>query len=83
MALGAAWVSPAQAQAWPTHPVKIVVPAPAGSRSVVVLGAAAHFFSPGDIVIVMNFGYFTPEEIKTHKPRILLCDEQNNFSLQS
>jgi aspartate 1-decarboxylase len=60
-----------------------VVPAPAGSRSVVVLGAAAHFFSPGDIVIVMNFGYFTPEEIKTCKPRILLCDEQNNFSLQS
>ncbi len=60
-----------------------VVAAPAGSRSVVVLGAAAHFFSPGDIVIVMNFGYFTPEEIKTHKPRVLLCDEQNNFSLQS
>ena len=36
MALGAAWVSPAQAQAWPTHPVKIVVPAPAGSSLDVV-----------------------------------------------
>lgn len=58
-----------------------VVPAPAGSRSLIVLGAAARFFSPGDIVIVMNFGYFTPDEIKTHKPRVILCDERNGFSI--
>jgi aspartate 1-decarboxylase len=57
-----------------------VVPAPAQSRSIIVLGAAARFFNPGDIVIVMNFGYFTPEELTTHKPRIILCDEENRYS---
>lgn len=57
-----------------------VVPAPAGSKSLIVLGAAARFFTPGDIVIVMNFGYFTPDEIKAHKPCVLVCDEHNNFT---
>ncbi len=36
LALGLAGPSRAQAQAWPTHPVKIVVPAPAGSSLDVV-----------------------------------------------
>ena len=57
------------------------VPAPAGSKDIVILGAAARHFSPGDIVIIMNFGYFTPEEMKDLKPKILICDEENNFSM--
>lgn len=56
-----------------------VVPAPAGSRQITVLGAAARFFSPGDIVIVMNFAYFTPDELKNHTPRVIVCDENNHF----
>lgn len=58
-----------------------VVPAPAGSRDFVVLGAAARLFSPGDIVIVMNFAYYTPEEVQSIKPKVLLCDEKNNFTM--
>lgn len=55
-----------------------VVPAPAGSRDIIILGAAARFFDPGDIVIIMNFAYFAPEEMKDLKPKVLLCDEQNH-----
>lgn len=57
-----------------------VVPAPAGSKSLIVLGAAARFFDAGDIVIVMNFGYFSPDELQAHKPCIIVCDEHNNYS---
>ena len=58
-----------------------VVPAPAGNKDIIILGAAARHFSPGDIVIIMNFGYFAPEEMKDLKPKVLICDEQNNFSM--
>lgn len=58
-----------------------VVPAPAGSKDFVVLGAAARLFSPGDVVILMNFAYYTPEEVKTIKPKVLLCDEKNDFEM--
>jgi aspartate 1-decarboxylase len=58
-----------------------VVPAPTGSGDIIILGAAARLFSPGDIVIIMNFAYYSPEELKTHKPKVLVCDEHNNFSM--
>ena len=57
------------------------VPTPAGSKEISVLGAAARLFSPGDIVIVMNFGYYSPEEMDTLKPNVVLCDEDNNFKM--
>ena len=56
-----------------------VVPAPAGSKDIVVLGAAARLFSPGDIVIIMNFAYYTPDEMKALHPSVICCDEHNNF----
>lgn len=58
-----------------------VVPAPAGSKEISVLGAAARMFDPGDIVIIMNFAYLTPDEMKNWKPKVIACDEQNNFKL--
>ena len=57
-----------------------VVPAPAGSRDIILLGAAARQFDVGDIVILMNFGYFTTEELTKHKPKIVICDENNHTS---
>jgi len=56
-----------------------VVPAPAGSGDVVVLGAAARQFSKGDIVITMNFAFFTPEELASHKPKVVCPDENNHI----
>ncbi|MHC5137017.1 MAG: aspartate 1-decarboxylase [Planctomycetota bacterium] len=46
-----------------------------------ILGAAARLFSPGDIVIIMNFGYYGPEEMDTIKPTVVVCDEDNNFEM--
>jgi aspartate 1-decarboxylase len=42
-----------------------------------VNGAAAHLVKVGDRVIVMCFGYFTPEEAAGFKPRIVLVDDKN------
>lgn len=54
-----------------------VVPAPPGSGDIVMLGASARLFSTGDIVIMMNFAFFTPEEFAEHKPKII-CPDKNN-----
>ena len=56
-----------------------VVPAPAGSGDLVVLGAAAKKFSPGDLVIIMNFAYYTPDEMKLIKPKVVVPDEKNKI----
>lgn len=56
-----------------------VIEAPAGSKDIIVLGAAAKMFSPDDIVIIMNFGYYTPEEMDSIKPSVIVCDEENNY----
>ena len=56
-----------------------VVPAEAGSREIVILGAAAHLVKPKDIVIILGFGFFTPEEAKDYKPKIAVLDEGNNI----
>jgi aspartate 1-decarboxylase len=56
-----------------------VIPADTGSGEVNVLGAAALHFSPGDIVIIMNFALFTPEEMKCHKPKVVIPDENNKI----
>jgi len=54
-----------------------VVPGQPGSGEVVVLGAAARMFNPKDIVIIINFGFYTPEELETHKPKVIALDENN------
>jgi aspartate 1-decarboxylase len=58
-----------------------VVPSPAGSKEICILGAAARLFSSGDIVIIMNFGYYTQEEMDMLKPNVAVCDENNNFKM--
>ena len=56
-----------------------VVPAEARSGQIVVLGAAARLIQPRDIVIILSFGFFTPEEAKKFKPRIVVLDENNRI----
>lgn len=57
-----------------------VVPAQAGSGQIIVLGAAAQLIKPKDIVIILSFGFFTPEEAKEFKPKIAVLDENNNIT---
>jgi aspartate 1-decarboxylase len=56
-----------------------VVPGEPGSKAVVVLGAAARLINPGDRLIVLNFGYYTPDEAKKHKAKVIVLDENNNI----
>ena len=56
-----------------------VVPAPARSGQVSILGAAARMFNPNDIIIIINFAYYTPDEKSKHKPIVVVCDENNKI----
>jgi len=51
------------------------LPAPAGSGAMIVNGAAARRFQPGDRIIVVAF-VLTDERIA---PRMILVDERNRF----
>ena len=56
-----------------------VVPAEAGSGQIVILGAAAQLIEPKDIVIILSFGFLTPEEAKGFKPKVAVLDENNKI----
>ena len=56
-----------------------VVPAEAGSRKIVVLGAAAQLVKQKDIVIILSFAFLKPEEAKEFKPKVAVLDENNNI----
>ena len=56
-----------------------VVPAEPNSRQVVIMGAAAHLIKPKDIVIIMSFGFFTPDEAKEFKPKVVVLGENNKI----
>jgi aspartate 1-decarboxylase len=53
--------------------------APAGSGAIELNGAAARLGMKGDRVIVMAYAQFTPEELKTHSPKVVLVDECNRL----
>jgi aspartate 1-decarboxylase len=54
-----------------------VIPAQANSGDIIILGAAAHLIKKDDMVIIIGFGYFTPEEAKTHKPKVVVLGKNN------
>ncbi len=56
-----------------------VVPAEAGSGQIVILGAAAQLIQKKDIVIILSFGFLTPEEAKEFKPKVAVLDENNKI----
>jgi aspartate 1-decarboxylase len=49
----------------------------AGSREVVVNGAAAHLASRGDVVIVATYCELEEEEVVGFRPTVLILDEHN------
>jgi aspartate 1-decarboxylase len=52
------------------------IPAPRGSGEIIVNGAAARHFQPGDTIIIVTFA-LTDEEIE---PRMILVGERNEFA---
>lgn len=49
-----------------------------GSGTVCLNGAAARRVMKGDIVIIIAYAMMTPEEARTHKPRIIFPDTKTN-----
>lgn len=53
------------------------IPGPRGSGVICLNGAAARLVQPGDQVIIINYGLFTDEEARRHKPRVAIMDAGN------
>ncbi len=60
-----------------------VVPAEANSGQIVILGPAAHLIKTNDCIVIMSFGFYTPEEVKKHKPKIIILNENNKINTRS
>ena len=56
------------------------IPGEAGSGIFCLNGAAAHRGSVGDIITIMCFANFTPEEAKEFRPKVIVMDENNKIS---
>jgi len=57
-----------------------VIPGPRGSGVICLNGAAARLVQPGDIVIIIAYGYMTDEEARRHVPKVAILDEANRVS---
>lgn len=54
-----------------------VLPAPKGSGTIAIYGAAAHLAKLNDIIIIFAWTNMEEEEAKNFKPSICLVDENN------
>lgn len=52
----------------------------AGSGAVEINGAAAHLAGPGDLVILAAYSEMTPEEARSHEPRLVFVDGKNRIA---
>jgi aspartate 1-decarboxylase len=55
------------------------IPAPANSGAIELNGAAARLGILGDRLIIMSYGQFTTDELKTYSPTVVLVDEKNRL----
>jgi aspartate 1-decarboxylase len=49
-----------------------------GSGQICLNGAAAHKFSPGDVIIIMAYAQMDFEEAKTFSPAVIFPDTSTN-----
>ena len=56
-----------------------LIQGPRHSGVICVNGAAAHLSRAGDKVIITGYGLATEEEVKHHRPRVVLVDESNRI----
>lgn len=52
---------------------------PAGSGIVCLNGAAARLAQPGDLVIIITYAQMSEEEVRNHRPTVLLVDKENRI----
>ena len=56
-----------------------VLPAPKGSGTIAIYGAAAHLAKLGDIIIIFAWANMDEKEAQGFKPSICLVDENNKI----
>jgi aspartate 1-decarboxylase len=54
-----------------------VIPAPRGSRTITINGAAAHLVHAGDLVIIMSYVVVDDAEARRMKPLVVHVDDDN------
>ncbi len=62
------------------HWVTYVIVDPDHAHTVCLNGTAARNFQVGDPVIIMAYGSYDPDEVKTLKPQIVFVDGDNNIT---
>ena len=55
------------------------IPAPAGSGTIQLNGAAAHLVNPTDLVIIIAYGHLPDEVARTAQPAIVHVDANNRI----
>ncbi|MBW4684857.1 MAG: aspartate 1-decarboxylase [Komarekiella atlantica HA4396-MV6] len=59
--------------------ITYAIPAPANSGIIELNGAAARLGIIGDRLIIMTYGQFTLEELKSYSPTVVIVDEKNRL----
>ncbi|HON55704.1 MAG TPA: aspartate 1-decarboxylase [bacterium] len=59
-----------------------IIKAPAGSKEFGINGAAARLAMVGDKIIIFSFALFSPEELKNHKPKILIYSQETDSFIE-
>lgn len=57
-----------------------VIPGPAHSGVIQLNGAAARLGMPGDTVILIAYGEYDEDEVKSHRPAVVFVDGQNRIA---
>ncbi len=56
-----------------------VIPGESGSGCIELNGAAARLAEPGDLVIIMSYALMNDDEVKSHKPVVVMVDSDNKI----
>ena len=60
--------------------ITYAIPAPAGSGTVELNGAAARLGAAGDRVIIMTYAQFSEQELAHYRPTVVLVSAQNDIT---
>lgn len=53
-----------------------------GSGQIIINGAAANLTAVGHRVLIMSFCQLTEQEMRSHRPRVVICDDRNRIAEQ-
>lgn len=57
-----------------------IIPGKRGSGVICLNGAAARLVQPGDTVIIISYVLVAEENVKEHKPKVLIMDADNRIA---